>query len=504
MTRRAAGALVVLGLLAACEQAEVPTTAGAEDSIGVPTPLELRPVVDERIAQLEARLAAAATTPPAAPEDLEERVTGLLETAAAEREAMATLVLDELAELGDAAVEALGARLVDRGLPAAQRRAAADVLARIDTPAAATVLLDVLVGARADKTTEGWLTAQCAWRLGQTSQDWVAPRLGLCLKYEKDHETVVWIADTLARFGLLTGLSGLFSVQAAPSTPEVGAQASAVLERLRTELGCADWFELAALWRDGEVERLAPVQRSPRYRLEVWLQIRALREWQLRWVDDGRFLLSGLREDAAAMMAEALGDENVYVRLHCAQCLERMGPRGRIAGEALARLVADPRAGDQAVAALGAVGHQPALELVLAGLAPEASLNRRVSSARALAGLEVPDLAARLEPLLAEDQPFDLRVAAACSLLGQTPPRPGPGQPALEVLCTALTSPEVTPQEAEAALEGWLEAADPESDPEGVLRDAHEAWLAVPAEPARARLEARARILREGPLASAD
>jgi len=86
-------------------------------------------------------------------------------------------------------------------------------LAAVDTPAAAEALLALLESSRTALEPEPWLYAQCAWQLGRTGQEWVLPRLVLCLKYEKDGQTAVWIADSAARMGVLAGLDALFAVQ---------------------------------------------------------------------------------------------------------------------------------------------------------------------------------------------------------------------------------------------------------------------------------------------------
>lgn len=48
-------------------------------------------------------------------------------------------------------------------------------------------------------------------------------------------------------------------------------------------------------------------------------------------MDDARSTLLQQRETAAGILALALRDDDAYVRLHSAQCLARMGARGRVA-----------------------------------------------------------------------------------------------------------------------------------------------------------------------------
>ena len=61
---------------------------------------------------------------------------------------------------------------------------------------------------------------------------------------------------------------------------------------------------------------------------ELWRLVSDLsgEHFQLRGVDDARFILSRLGPWSAAEFAAALEDDDPYVRLHVAQVLERMGP----------------------------------------------------------------------------------------------------------------------------------------------------------------------------------
>jgi HEAT repeat protein len=312
----------------------------------------------------------------------------------------------------------------------------------------------------------------------------------LCLKYETDHPTVVRVADSLARLGLLCGLDALFVVAREGPDANVRAEAEALLERLRSERGCADWAELAALWNEGRLERLPPPPGGARYEREVWRAVAHLGEWQLRGVDDARFTLLQLRETAAAILAQALGDADVYVRLHSAQCLARMGPRGRVAEGALIAALDDRQVGATAAEALGRLGGDAAARALAERLAPERELELRTACARALGALAPADLEATLAPWLGDDAPLDLSTAAAEALLRSGRAQRGsPGEAlALRRALAGLTSGRVEPSTCESALEAWL-AAQPEA------ADALEAWRALGQRPAQERRSERAALL---------
>lgn len=497
--RERAGLAVLLttGLLVACE----PTESGgapAAETPGAPTAaLALEPVVKTAIAELEARLAqtraAAADEHPEPDAELHEHIEGLLSTlseASDAHSAMRRIAIEELGQLGPEAAPVLESVLVDRERPPALRKAAAQALARLggaSARAGAAVLLAVVEASRGDHDPEPWFVAECAWRLGETEQDWIVPRLVLCMRYEKDHETVLWISSTLAGFGNFAGLQTL-GVVAQMGTPELAARAAGLREELALAAGFADAAALERAWFTGEA--LAEGTASPARELEVWKTILALSEWQLRGVDDGRFVLSRLGVDAAALLARALGDEDLYVRVHSAQCLERMGPRAAGAGAALVRALDDPALAAQAAAALGGLGQAEACAPLIARLAAVHPLELRVAAARALGALDCTEADAPLGVLLESDEAIDLRAAAAGCLV-----RSGPmsgAAPAVRLLAGLLTSGEVEPTVVEADLEAWLGRGGPERVPEPV----REAWYGASELGQEERLELRAGLVR--------
>jgi len=245
---------------------------------------------------------------------------------------------------------------------------------------------------------------------------------------------------------------------------------------------------------------------SRELRAELWRMVSKLsgEHFQLRGVDDARFVLARLGPWAARELAHALGDRDPYVRLHTAQVLERMGEDGAPAADALARALADRDHGvaGQSAEALAviveAVG-DPALadraEAALVARLDEAPpYEARVALARALSRLPDGGPTERLRALFDGAPGSDMRLAAAEGLLESEEHRAA----ALAWLADELEATVGDPAGAEALLEQWLRAG---GGPDGLL----EAWLthAPPAavihtsQQARARRAARAALVRE-------
>jgi HEAT repeat protein len=450
--RRAA--LAVALALGACSREPAPPQRRA-----------LGPLVQGAIARLEAELGAAATaessgaTGPANP-DLPEQVAGLLSTLVTSRDALRKAALADFERLGDAAVPELARRLTEQGLQPEEVSASVEALAAVDTRAAADALLARLELMRKQVDPEAWIRAQCAWRLGQMEQDWTLPRLLVCLRYEKDYDTVVWIADGLAGHGNLAGLGALDLIVTDDTFAEARAQATEELAKLAQERDCADVAELWRIWNGEDPQgKLKPREPTPALRLEIWRVIRSLAEFQLRGVDDARFVLSNMNAWVVAELAEALGDESRYVRVHCAQALERMGPQAAAAGPRLVEALADPELAADAAAALGSIGYAPGRPALVELLAQRVPLELRVAAARSLgqiAARRAPDLecAQTLEPLFAAREPLELRAAAAEGLVRAAPlERTGA---AAQFLLEQMASTAIDPTGPERALDDWI------------------------------------------------
>lgn len=405
-------ALVLLALSAACAE-EVPRTGSLAPSIA----RNLRDVARANVARLESEVG---PLPEPTSEDAElvERVTGLLE--AVESASLGRVAREELTSLAPASLPILTRWLDDGDRPAAQRIAAIEALGASDTRYAAEQLLARIEAMRTRKNDEAWVRAHCAWRLGQGTQDWIVPRMIRQMRYETDHETVIWMARALAGFENLSGLDALFVVRAKAGSQELRDSANLALHELARERGFDSPENLSAAWFSANSLRNAPTLSVAR-QLEIWRVIAGFAEWQLRGVDDGRFTLARENEAAAALLADSLSDESRYIRTHAAQSLERMGARGRSAGPALLAVLDDPESGIFAAEALGGIGYAPAEAELVARLEPPRSLEVRTAAARGLASLGLPSSSAALDRHIGESAPRDLRFSAGCARLRCSP-----------------------------------------------------------------------------------
>jgi HEAT repeat protein len=353
--------------------------------------------------------------------------------------------LEDAKNLPPSGVAALVAVLRDPQRSSEQRSGVAEVLGSLATPLA----LEALLGA-VEEAAEPWLRAQCAYRLGQTDRDVVLPRLALRLKYEKDYATAFWLADALGRFTHLAGVEGMLTVWSGTEDATLRAESEARLVELATQQGCADGAELLRRWQAAELRKSAFVP-SPALRAEAWRWIAMLGAWNLRNVDDARFVLVCLEEWIVPLLVEALRDRDIYVRQHALQVLERRGRRAREAVPALLAVLDDPRLASPAALALGSIGEPRArepLERALASPDPELAVAAASALGRLADARSFPALLRTFEAARALDQ----RQAAAQALLAIQDV-----SAARRFLVQCLTDPLADAGAAELALGAWLE-----------------------------------------------
>ncbi|MCE9594459.1 MAG: HEAT repeat domain-containing protein [Planctomycetes bacterium] len=455
-------------------------------------PYELKPVVAPQIATLGAALEAElareakpdASKEPALP--LSE-VSDLLGAVAGSEGKLRLAAIDDLVRLGDRAVPALREELVATDDDPSQRAVAVEVLGVLATPAAVDVLLERLERARREVDPEPWMRAHCAWRLPLAKADWARDRLLLDLKYEVDYETVIWIARTLEATGSLAGVVGL-DVIARGDQPERAAEAVGWLQTFAEKRGLADGAALIAAYERGDfVASDDGPPLSTRAKLATWKRIAGLAEWQLRGVDDSRFVLLQSGATAVEALALALHDDNRYIRVHSAQVLERMGRRASAATDALIAALDERELAPQAARSLARVGDVRARAALARALDAARPFELRVATARALAELGADGVEATLQPLLAPETPLDLRIAAASALLSTRGFADAAAE--LAILGDALRADGADTQAVEAALERWLARAG-ESAAEFSKR-----WAETATDPKRAA--ARGALVRE-------
>lgn len=415
----------------------------------------------------EARAALDEEAPTEAPDP--ENVAGLVHTLASADGSMRELVLADIRSLGDGASAQLAVIAAATEGDPRERAAALELLGALDAPQASEHLVQLV-----EKSPESWVRAHAAWRLSSTSADWLVPRLLLRLKYEEDAETVIWIADALAAHGNYDGLAGLWRLSREAATEALRASARERLDAIAARAGLTSAEENWQLWNQGDPEgRLAQPAPSPRLVLAVWERIDQLsgEHFQLRGVDDARFVLARMGDWVTGPLCEALHDEDVYVRVHAAQCLERMGPRASAAGPTLLQALADPSLAPQAAASLGGIRYPDAQPTLVALLEePTTSHELRVACAAALGPLGLAASIAPLERMVTDaSEPADLRLAAAGALVDL-----GAGERGADYLLEVLADPDGDRPGAEVRLEAWLRSRDDEA-----ARELLAAWEAL-------------------------
>jgi HEAT repeat protein len=374
--RRAPRAALCLGLaLAGCERrpAEEP-----------PPPLP-SPRLEPRQAHFE-RLAAGAPPAPAEADLAEARQ--LLEPAF-------------VSELGDARL-------------AAKSRAAL----RADPHAGA-----VLEGALAHASPE--VRAGAAAELGALDRPAALVPLVLRLKYEQDPVVLVHVADGLARRGCGAGLDRLLAALRDAATADLaGQRAIDLLRQHGDDPGETPTWEaiargLRALqdrWRGtGRLRDGAPgLDDALRARLAGL--VAALQGFQLRPVDDARFVLARVGELALSLLREAVSAVEPYLRTHALEVLRDLGPAASTLAADVLPLLADPLSRTDAARALGALRAKDAVPHLVAWLR-SADVELRAAAAGALGPLgdraTLPLLRARMDDA---GESLDVRVMAAFSV----------------------------------------------------------------------------------------
>lgn len=457
--------------------------ACAPASEPAPAPYTLEPVVARELSTLEAALAREPAPPrPAGPPLELSEARDLLGAVVGSEGKLRLAALDDLKQLGERVVPALRAELVATDDDPALRAAAVEALAEIASPSAIEALLERLERARREPDPEPWMRAHCAWRLPLAKADWAADRLLLALKYETDYETVIWLARSLEASGSLAGVVGLDVIARGPDA-ERAAEATSVLQAWADARQLAGPAELIAAYHGGEfVAREEPTPPSVRARLRTWTRIQSLSEWQLRGVDDARFVLVQSGPSAVDALAKALHDENRYVRVHAAQVLERMGPRARAAVDPLIDALRERELAPQAARALGRIGEARARRALAAELDAARRFELRVAAARALADLGAEGEEGALQPLLDPATPLDLRNAAASALLSVRGFDDAAAELALIAAAIEANAAEAPPYEA--TVERWLARV---GEPAAELRTR---WAELASDPERPRKRA--------------
>jgi len=287
------------------------------------------------------------------------------------------------------------------------------------------------------------------------------PALLRRLKYEKDTMALIWAARALAAHDNLSGLATLAAIASAGVEQSSAANQQLYdvvrLANAREEVTAEDANRLIADWSAGRGGRDTAAPEA--LRAEVWRLISDLsgEHFQLRGVDDARFILSRLGPWAAAELGAALEDDDQYVRLHVAQVLERMGPRGEGAAASLELALHDASDGvaGAAAEALASVAPASAGPPLLARLGEAPPHEVRVALVRGLGRTHDAPVEVLLEAFQADGAPADLRLAASEGLLAA-----GQEAACIPWLADAMTRRFGDPAGAEALVGRWLAGVD--------------------------------------------
>ena len=355
---------------------------------------------------------------------------------------------------------ALAAGLREADRPADELKVLVQFARSAPQPDTAAALVELAAG-HDDATVRAFASWALVPAAGLEESGAAVPALLRRLKYEKDTTALLWAARALAAYGNLSGLRTLSNIASAGvEASDAANQQLYEVVRLsleRDEVTAEDADRLMADWEAGRRTRLSAAPEA--LRAEVWRLVSDLsgEHFQLRGVDDARFILSRLGPWAAAELGAALEDDDEYVRLHVAQVLERMGPRGEGAAPSLELALHDSSDGvaGAAAEALASVAPSTAGAPLAARLAEAPPHEVRVALIRGLGRTQAAPVELLLAAFEEEGAPADLRLAAAEGLMSAQE-----AQACLPWLASAMTRRFGDPAGAEALVGRWLAGVD--------------------------------------------
>ncbi len=270
--------------------------------------------------------------------------------------------------------------------------------------------------------------AAAVWQLAERKALGAVPALVLRLKYEKDPRVRLWLGLALAHLGNGAGLADIGAAfGSADLADEAGQGAVALLQAAGQKVPDApSWAQLreqlAALevaWRT-TASPLVTVAATPGQQAQLAARLaRHLLDtdgFQLRNVDDARFVLARVGTAAAPLLHLALAATETYLRQHALEVVQALGAPARPFATQVLALLADPATAATAILALGALGLEPTLPHLLARL-DAADADQRCAAAAALGAFAQPEVVRALRARIrASVQDIDLAVQAAGSL----------------------------------------------------------------------------------------
>lgn len=272
------------------------------------------------------------------------------------------------------------------------------------------------------------IRSRCAYELGNAGSRAAVPPLLLRLKYEKDARVRIWVASALAALGNGAGLAVLVeSLAIQELADEAGRAALDACKRAGRELGASPtWAKVAETlteidraWRASGNDLVAPTKPAAdetRFVARLARHMLATDGFQLRPVDEARFVVARAGRTAFPLLRTALAAEETYLRNHALEVVIAIGPAAQELAPAVLPLVRDRLSALFAIQALGALGFREALpHLVTATRSLDPEL--RSAGVTALGDLGDDRGVPRLEAVLRDAQEaMDVRVRAAASL----------------------------------------------------------------------------------------
>lgn len=277
--------------------------------------------------------------------------------------------------------------------------------------------------------------SHAAFALGELRQRASVVALALRPRYEKNPTVLVWIGDALARLGNGSGLAAIADAMGHEATAQIaGTQAIDILRRAGRTVGDEPSYadlqaalrELHAHWRTHGV--LPPDKEpvdDPGFTAAVAQRLLALTEFQLRPVDDTRFILARTGRAGLPLLRLAASAAEPHLRTHALEVLRELGAVAAGAVDDVLPLLHDPLTRADAVRTLGALRAEKAAPFLRPWLSHR-DLELRTAVAAALGPIGDHDAEPRLLALMQDStESMDVRVAAAFSLAILERDRPG-------------------------------------------------------------------------------
>ncbi|MCB9885482.1 MAG: HEAT repeat domain-containing protein [Planctomycetes bacterium] len=272
--------------------------------------------------------------------------------------------------------------------------------------------------------------------LGELGLQASLPPLLMRLKYELDPQPRLAVLRALARLGNGAGLAELVASFARPDLAQnAGVYAIEILRLAGKDPGEApSWEQLGAAvteladeWATTGAVRSLPAPKAEPELLTVRLarHLAALNGFQLRPVDDTRFVLSRAGTLGLELLRPCLLAEEPYLRSHGLEIARQLGVVGAPLADAVHALLGDKLTRAEAVRTLGRLRAVQFAPLVRERL-HHPDFEVRCAAAGALGPIGDRDAIPELQRLMNDAAtPMDLRVQAAFSLAVFELQRPG-------------------------------------------------------------------------------